>query len=256
MPSTSSNPFALARARGHLATSKRHASSETPKGMPPSGLIQNLDAVEMPESPRGAEPSSAEVFEGSMVRGRAAVVAASAANREILPVGSTLSVYWEGSDDWYDTTVLGHKAQLVEGSLAFKHECEYDGGAIDHDLGHTEYEITKRAAEPHWMQHFARRAAPKVIAVTAEVETKEEAADEPENLRNSPEPARANDSPEGIRKKGARKGHVGFRRARKPGPSKLGTTVGYAANNFSSKFGGYLSNVPKANVPDKVGMRI
>ena len=148
--------------------------------------------------------------------------------------------------------MTANTAAMRKASVAFAANLAY-GGAIDHDLGHTEYEITKRAAEPHWMQHFARRAAPKVIAVTAEVETKEEAADEPENLRNSPEPARANDSPEGIRKKGARKGHVGFRRARKPGPSKLGTTVGYAANNFSSKFGGYLS---KANVPDTVGMRI
>ena len=31
------------------------------------------------------------------------------------------------------------RAQLVDGSLSFKHACEYDGGEIEHDLGSMTY---------------------------------------------------------------------------------------------------------------------
>lgn len=63
-------------------------------------------------------------FEGAPVHGRAAIVAAAAAHREVVPVGSLIRVYWAGSDEEFDTKVLGHRAQLVDGSLCFKHQCE------------------------------------------------------------------------------------------------------------------------------------
>ena len=100
-------------------------------------------------SPRRTLLADPEVnaVEGAPVYGRAVVVAAAAANREIVPVGSTLTVYWEGSDEWFDTRVLGHRAQLIDGQLFFKHQCEYDGGAIEHDLGITDFHVMERAID-------------------------------------------------------------------------------------------------------------
>lgn len=63
-------------------------------------------------------------FNGAPVHGRAATVAAAAAQRDIVPAGSVIRVYWAGSEEWYDTKILGHRAQLIDGNLCFKHECE------------------------------------------------------------------------------------------------------------------------------------
>ena len=60
--------------------------------------------------------------------------AAEAAGRDILEVGTELSVYWPGSDEWFTTCVLGHRASLEGKRLKFKHRCEYPGGFIEHDL--------------------------------------------------------------------------------------------------------------------------
>ena len=66
--------------------------------------------------------------------------AATAAGREILEVGTALSVYWPGSDAWFTTRILGHYATLEKGRLKFKHRCEYSGGSVEHDLGQVEFE--------------------------------------------------------------------------------------------------------------------
>ena len=60
-------------------------------------------------------------YDGAPVYGRAAQIAATAAGRDLIPTGTTLQVYWAGSDTWFDTQVLGHRAQLIEGQLCFKH---------------------------------------------------------------------------------------------------------------------------------------
>ena len=134
------SPHAMARARspfGKLVNSSPRNKS-LPDGMPPptpAGERLNMRAGEQ--------------FEGAPVHGRAALVAAAAADRQIVPLDSTLKVYWEGSEEWFTTKILGHRAQLVDGQLCFKHQCEYDGGYIEHDLGVTPFEVIMRAEDAH-----------------------------------------------------------------------------------------------------------
>lgn len=121
-----------------------------PEGLPPrSPLAQKQDA-NISDAAESAE-SVHDQFDSTPVYGRAAVIAAAAADRDILPVDTKLRVYWSGQDEWFETKVLGHRAQVindqvidgekVHGFLNFKHQCEYDGGFIEHDLAKEEYEV-------------------------------------------------------------------------------------------------------------------
>jgi len=138
------SPAALERARSsnHNVALRPGLSVRAPLGPVPDGY---------PPSSLAVAPKSVVVerYEGAPVCGRAAIVAATAAGREILPVGTSLEVYWEGCDEWFQTQVLGHTAQLSEGSLVFKHQCEYDGGLVEHDLGDgaLTYAVTAMASE-------------------------------------------------------------------------------------------------------------
>ena len=152
MATTIVSPDALSRARAAIssrpdATPKPGLRNRGKVGKVPDGLPPNTPLSERKEQ----AAVSVDNFEGAPVTGRAAVIAAAAAGRKILPVGTSLRVYWAGSDEWYDTKVLGHRAQLVneqlldgqliDGFLTFKHQCEYDGGTIEHDFGQQEYEV-------------------------------------------------------------------------------------------------------------------
>ena len=78
-------------------------------------------------------------------------MAAAAAQRVLLKEGTRLSVYWPGSEEWFETRVLGHRATVdpESGLLTFKHQCLYEGGNIEHDLGKTEYELVEpQSVEP------------------------------------------------------------------------------------------------------------
>ena len=77
----------------------------------------------------------------------ASAQAATAAGREILEEGTKLSVYWPGSDEWFATCILGHRATIEEGVLVFKHRCEYPGGFIEHDLGEVDFELLERPSD-------------------------------------------------------------------------------------------------------------
>ena len=197
MGTTFVSPNALSRARSALSimtSPKPGLRSRGKVGKVPDGYPPNTPLSERKEQ----AAISIEQFEGAPVTGRAAVVAAAAADREILPVGTTLRVYWAGSDEWYETRVLGHRAQLVNGQLldgqlldgflTFKHQCDYDGGAIEHDLGQQDYEVINlvQSAEPE-----AAPTPPEAAAVdgsyslnyappTARVEKEEEEGEEDE----------------------------------------------------------------------------
>ena len=147
-----SSPAALARARsalGHLPQIRKGSKlGKLPPGYPPRSP--------MAEKKRQAQEVVVDArHEGAAVYGRAAIVAAAAAERDILPLGTTLRIWWEGSDDWFQSKVVGHRAQLtngkfvdgevLDGVLIFKHLCEYEGGELEHDLGHMEYEIIQLA---------------------------------------------------------------------------------------------------------------
>lgn len=88
------------------------------------------------------EPSS-----GKTVQGAAAVEAAEVVGREVVPIGSVLSVYWPGSDESYEATVVAYRA-IYEGDepVSFKHKCEYEMGCFCHDLSEVSY--TKIEPEP------------------------------------------------------------------------------------------------------------
>lgn len=122
-----------------------------PEGLPPrSPLVDKTQDANIPYTAESAE-SVHDQFDSTPVYGRAAVIAAAAADRDILPVDTKLRVYWSGQDEWFETKVLGHRAQVindqvingekVHGFLNFKHQCEYDGGFIEHDLANEEYEV-------------------------------------------------------------------------------------------------------------------
>lgn len=144
------SPRALARARRaagtlaltgnspfkqrNLMRARARAVSRIPAGLPPA-LKETKSDLE------AGEPQPPPTEEGAPVHGRAALVAAAAAQRDILPINTTLKVYWNGSHAWFDTKVLGHRARLVSGTLHFKHLCEYEGGAVEHDLALIEHEI-------------------------------------------------------------------------------------------------------------------
>jgi hypothetical protein len=167
MPAHAS-PAALARARSAMGTlpslrkiTKRDILAKIPDGYPP----RTPQAEKQQKSSASKEIVTNRQFDGAPVFGRAAVVAAAAAGRDILPVGTTLRVYWEGNDEWFETKILGHRAQLsngqvvdgevLDGFLTFKHLCAYDGGELEHDLGQMEYEIILLLP----MEHLGQSAA-------------------------------------------------------------------------------------------------
>lgn len=176
-------------------------------------------ALHSPVSPRRTlvvDPL-VNAVEGAPVFGRAVIVAAAAANREIVPVGSTLTVYWEGSDEWFDTRVLSHRAQLIDGQLFFKHQCEYDGGAIEHDLGLTDFHVMERAIDRIHIDKLS--AKPPSYAPNYAVHQDADARPG-EDVENRPS---ANQVGQGAatKQKAARVGHLGIRRAKPRALSKV-----------------------------------
>ena len=61
----------------------------------------------------------------------------------VVPAGARISVYWEGGEEWYESTVVAHQAVYdhTGAIVAFKHKCEYENGIISHDLSESEYEV-------------------------------------------------------------------------------------------------------------------
>lgn len=81
------------------------------------------------------------------VSGQNAAEAAAAAGQQCLPVGTTLEVYWTGSDEYYKCKVIGHRAHPAPDAATpgqFMHRCEYDDGIVEHDLSTTDYEVIQR----------------------------------------------------------------------------------------------------------------
>lgn len=107
---------------------------QVPDGYPPKTPTPQKGRMRAVDTP-------SKQYNGAPVHGRAAQVAAKAAKRDLIPVGSSIKVYWAGSDTWFETTIIGHRAQLWEEQLRFRHRCDYDGGEVEHDLGETAYEV-------------------------------------------------------------------------------------------------------------------
>ena len=130
------------------------------RALAPTGSVCRVCVPQLPPAGPSVEPQ----FEGAPVTGCAALVAAAAAGRTIVPLGSTLKVYWAGSDEWFNTKIIGHRAALKKGRLAFKHQCEYDGGFLEHDLGVVDYEIIERVKDQESEDEFNYASANKLAA--------------------------------------------------------------------------------------------
>ena len=108
---------------GRLSPVKRGAS-KSPKAARPPPLV---------------DPPSGEAVFGAAARRAAAAVGAGL----VVPAGARISVYWEGGEEWYESTVVAHQAVYdhTGAIVAFKHKCEYENGIISHDLSESEYEV-------------------------------------------------------------------------------------------------------------------
>ena len=61
---------------------------------------------------------------------------------EALPSGTRLRVWWEGSQEYYECTILNWRVAISEdGSLFYTHRCRYEGGTFDHDLAKADFEV-------------------------------------------------------------------------------------------------------------------
>ena len=63
---------------------------------------------------------------------------------ERLPSGTSIRIYWDSADEYYDCKILdwrvGHKE---DGTITYTHRCQYSGGVIEHDLSSTEFEVVE-----------------------------------------------------------------------------------------------------------------
>lgn len=66
---------------------------------------------------------------------------------EALPAGTRLSVWWEGTGESFECTILNwHVAVGADGRLFYTHRCEYEMGCFDHDLSKASFEVIEVAA--------------------------------------------------------------------------------------------------------------
>jgi len=61
----------------------------------------------------------------------------------VIPTGTVIKVHWPGNDEWYSTSVVGHRAAISGAELKFVHQCEYLSGLVEHDLGEVQFQIVK-----------------------------------------------------------------------------------------------------------------
>ena len=89
--------------------------------------------------------SSGEVIDSEATRRVAAELGC-----EVAPLGARISVYWPGSDEWYESVVTGHHVVRDDAGavLQLKHLCDYrnESGACSHDLQLCEYEVVELPA--------------------------------------------------------------------------------------------------------------
>lgn len=61
---------------------------------------------------------------------------------EALPVGTVLSVWWEGSGESFECVIRDWHVAVGEGGrLFYTHRCEYESGTFDHDLSTQSFEV-------------------------------------------------------------------------------------------------------------------
>ena len=111
---------ALARAR---AATRAAAAGAVERASKLSPLRACMSPSKKPLSPTNGllvEPSS-----GGGLKGGAALEAAAKLGLEMIPCGARLSVYWAGSDDWFEATVISHHAVKNKSGdvVLLKHKC-------------------------------------------------------------------------------------------------------------------------------------
>lgn len=65
-----------------------------------------------------------------------------ASDWEALPSGTRLRVWWAGSDEYFECTILNWRVAIGDGGeLFYTHRCLYDNGIFDHDLSKVDFEV-------------------------------------------------------------------------------------------------------------------
>ena len=115
MPSRSSKASPLGMASSRLKASKSDALARA-RRVALEAISPHKQAVDVTIALH--EPAS-----GKAVQGEAAIEAAQKMQREVIPTGTRLSVFWSGSDEWYEAKVIAYRAVFEGGNLiAFKHK--------------------------------------------------------------------------------------------------------------------------------------
>lgn len=85
-------------------------------------------SIKQPPPPTPAKPSESQP--------------SAAPEWEALPSGTRLRVWWEGSGEYYECTILNWRVAVGDdGALFYTHRCLYDSGIFDHDLAKAEFEV-------------------------------------------------------------------------------------------------------------------
>ena len=105
-----------------------HANAFT-DGCPRRALVARADAgIKRPPKPTPAKlPDELPV---------------AAPDWEALPSGTRLRVWWEGSQEYFECTILNWRVAIGEdGTLFYTHRCMYENGVFDHDLANVDFEV-------------------------------------------------------------------------------------------------------------------
>ena len=82
---------------------------------------------------------------GEVIESDATLRVATELGCEVVPRGARISIYWPGSDDWYESIVRAHHVVRDDSGavLQLKHLCDYqnESGACSHALRLCEYQV-------------------------------------------------------------------------------------------------------------------
>lgn len=94
--------------------------------------------------------------------------------------GSLIKVFWHGDENWYNGTILGHRAIFADdGTLEWLTRVEYASGEYDHNLADIEYEVVRRVEVDQQMStaEAFRSDAPRCSPLAVRRSTKSPRAD-------------------------------------------------------------------------------
>ena len=145
MEGTARSKFrAKASHSGALARARKAAHSLSP--LRGGNKENSIQAAERSPLRAWAHPPGGK---GVELQGEVAREAAVKAGMPVVPIGARLSLYWPGSDEWFEAEIMSYCALIDDGFVVqFKHQCEYEMGSFFHDLLDMEYTTIELPAPP------------------------------------------------------------------------------------------------------------